>query len=131
MRASFILSEIGIGLRRNLTMTIAVIVTTAVSLAFFGFGLLFNKQVDEMKDFWYDKVEVSVFLCGEDSAAPSCAGGEVTQAPREAIGNDLRNTPEVQQVYYESKQQAYERFKEQFKDSAIAANVTADQMPES
>ena len=30
MRASFILSEIGIGLRRNLTMTVAVIVTTAV-----------------------------------------------------------------------------------------------------
>jgi cell division transport system permease protein len=131
MRASFILSEIGIGLRRNLTMTIAVIVTTAVSLAFFGFGLLFNRQVDQMKDFWYDKVEVSVFLCGQDSESPSCAAGEVSQAQREQIQSDLRGMPEVANVFYESKQQAYTRFKEQFKESAIADNVTADQMPES
>jgi cell division transport system permease protein len=131
MRASFILSEIGIGLRRNLTMTVAVIVTTAVSLAFFGFGLLFNRQVDEMKDFWYDKVEVSVFLCGQDSDAPSCAAGEVSQAQRDQIQGDLQSMPEVANVFYESKQQAYTRFKEQFKESAIADNVTADQMPES
>ena len=131
MRASFILSEIGIGLRRNLTMTVAVIVTTAVSLAFFGFGLLFNRQVDQMKDYWYDKVEVSVFLCGQDSEAPSCAAGEVSQAQREQIQSDLRGMPEVANVFYESKQQAYTRFKEQFKESAIADNVTADQMPES
>jgi cell division transport system permease protein len=131
MRASFILSEIGIGLRRNLTMTVAVIVTTAVSLAFFGFGLLFNRQVETMKDFWYDKVEVSVFLCGKDSQAPSCAAGEVTQTQRDTIQRDLRGMPEVKEVFYESKQEAYTRFKEQFKDSAIADNVTADQMPES
>ena len=131
MRASFILSEIGIGLRRNLTMTVAVIVTTAVSLAFFGFGLLFNRQVNQMKDFWYDKVEVSVFLCGQDSESPSCAAGEVSQAQREQIQSDLRGMPEVANVFYESKQQAYTRFKEQFKESAIADNVTADQMPES
>lgn len=131
MRATFILSEIGIGLRRNLTMTIAVIVTTAISLAFFGFGLLFNRQVNTMKDFWYDKVEVSVFLCGQDSEAPSCAGGEVTQTQRDQIEHDLRAMPEVKNVFYESKQQAYTRFKQQFKDSAIADNVTADQMPES
>jgi|SRR5215210_48032 len=131
MRASFILSEIGIGLRRNLTMTVAVIVTTAVSLAFFGFGLLFNRQVEEMKDFWYDKVEVSVFLCGQDSDAPSCAAGEVSQAQRDQIQGDLQSMPEVANVFYESKQQAYTRFKEQFKESAIADNVTADQMPES
>ena len=131
MRASFIVNEIGIGLRRNLTMTVAVIVTTAVSLAFFGFGLLFNRQVEEMKDFWYDKVEVSVFLCGQDSEAPSCAAGEVSQAQREQIQSDLRGMPEVANVFYESKQQAYTRFKEQFKESAIADNVTADQMPES
>ncbi|MDQ1586605.1 MAG: cell division transport system permease protein [Actinomycetota bacterium] len=131
MRASFILSEIGIGLRRNLTMTIAVIVTTAVSLAFFGFGLLFNRQVDTMKGFWYDKVEVSVFLCGQDSSAPSCAAGEVSQAQRDQIESELRAMPEVKNVFYESKQQAFTRFKQQFKDSAISDNITADQMPES
>src|SRR4051794_3621628 len=131
MRPSFILSEIGIGLRRNLTMTLAVVVTTAVSLAFFGFGLLFNRQVDTMKDFWYDKVEVSVFLCGKVSNAPSCAAGDVSQAQREQIKADLEAMPQVKQVFYESKEQAYQRFRKQFKGSAIVDSVSADQLPES
>ena len=134
MRATFIVNEIGIGLRRNLTMTVAMIVTTAVSLGFLGTAVLFNQQVSVMKDFWYDKVEVSLFLCGADSGegtAGSCAAGEVTQDQREAIRNDLDKMPQVQRVYYESKRQAYHRFKEQFKNSAIVDNVTADQMPES
>jgi len=46
MRASFIVNEIGIGLRRNLIMTIAMIITTAVSLGFLGTAVLFNQQVN-------------------------------------------------------------------------------------
>jgi cell division transport system permease protein len=134
MRASFIVNEIGIGLRRNLIMTIAMIITTAVSLGFLGTAVLFNQQVSVMKDFWYDKVEVSVFLCGADSGegvAGSCAAGEVTQDQRDSIRADLDSMPEVEKVYYESKRKAYSRFKEQFKNSAIVGNVTPDQMPES
>ncbi len=131
MRATFILSEIGIGLRRNLTMTLAMIITTGVSLAFLGAAVLFNQQVNVSKDFWYDKVEVSVFLCGEVSNAPSCAGGAVTTTQRDQIRADLEAMPQVQRIYYESKQQAFKRFKQQFKNSAIVDNVTADQMPES
>jgi cell division transport system permease protein len=37
----------------------------------------------------------------------------------------------VAEVYYESKQDAFERFKQQYKDSVLSDNVTADQMPES
>ena len=131
MRATFILSEIGIGLRRNLTMTLAMIITTGVSLAFLGAAVLFNQQVNVSKDFWYDKVEVSVFLCGDVSNAPSCAGGAITQAQRDQIRSDLEAMPQVQKIYYESKQEAYKRFKQQFKSSAIVDNVTAEQMPES
>src|SRR3954453_3537106 len=113
MRASFIVNEISIGLRRNLIMTIAMIITTAVSLGFLGTAVLFNQQVSVMKDFWYDKVEVSIFLCGPDPAegtAGSCAGGEVTQDQRESISSDLRGMKEVEKVYYESKQQAFRHF---------------------
>lgn len=134
MRASFIVNEIGIGLRRNLTMTAAMIITTAVSLGFLGTAVLFNQQVSVMKDFWYDKVEVSIFLCGPDGTegvAGSCAAGEVTQDQRNSIRADLDKMPEVQKVYYESKQEAFTHFKEQFKNSAIVDNVTPDQMPES
>ncbi|NDG09948.1 MAG: ABC transporter permease, partial [Actinobacteria bacterium] len=82
MKARFIISEVGIGLRRNLTMTFAVIITVAISLSLLGIGLLSNSQVRVMKDYWYDKIEVSVFLCGSLSEASSCSSGVVTDAQR-------------------------------------------------
>ncbi|MCA1710363.1 MAG: permease-like cell division protein FtsX [Actinobacteria bacterium] len=132
MRASFVLSEIGIGLRRNLTMTIAVVVTVAISLALFGAGLLIREQVSTMKDYWYDKVEVSVYLCGEGSNSANCNGTPVTDEQRTQLQNDLSATPLVEKVFYESKQDAYKRFKEQFKDSPdLVQNVTPEALPES
>ena len=131
MRARFLLSEVRIGLRRNLTMTFAVIVTTAISLSLLGIGLLSNSQVNAMKDYWYDKIEVSVYLCGSLSESPSCAGGVVNAEQRLGIKNDLEALPVVQSVFYESQSEAYTRFQERFKDSAIAQNVTSDQLPES
>jgi cell division transport system permease protein len=131
MRAGFLLSEVRIGLRRNLTMTFAVIVTTAISLSLLGIGLLSNSQVNAMKDYWYDKIEVSVYLCGSLSESPSCVGGVVSPEQRLGIKSDLEALPVVQSVFYESQSEAYSRFQERFKDSAIAQNVTADQLPES
>jgi cell division transport system permease protein len=37
----------------------------------------------------------------------------------------------VDEVYYESQSEAFKRFQERFKGSAIAQNVTPDQLPES
>lgn len=132
MRASFVLSEIGIGLRRNLTMTIAGVVTVAISLAIFGAGLLAQRQVSAMKDFWYDKVEVSMYLCGDGSKGANCNGSAVTEEQRNQLLTDVTNNPLVAKVYYESQQQAFENFKRQFKDSKdLVQNVTPDALPES
>ena len=132
MRLQFVLSEMGIGLRRNLSMTISVVLVTMVSLFFFGFGLLSSAQVSTMKDYWYDRVEVSIFMCGQASEVPNCADGEVTQAQRTELETQLISLkPLVQTVYYESKQESFKRFKEQFKSSAITENLKVDQMPES
>lgn len=131
MRAGFLFKEVRIGLRRNLTMTFAVVVTVAISLSLLGIGLLSNAQVNAMKDYWYDKIEVSVFLCGSLSESPSCAGGVVTSEQRLQIQQDIQSMPAVDSVFYESQSEAFNRFQERFKDSAIAANVTADQLPES
>ena len=132
MRVGFIAEEIAAGFRRNLTMTLAVIVTIAASLSLFGAGLLVRAQVSTMKDYWYDKVEVSIYLCSDASDTPSCNGGAVTPAQRKQIRADLKQmAPLVQQVYYESQQQAYQRFIKQFKNSAIVQNVSATALPES
>ena len=131
MRAGFLFSEVRIGLRRNLTMTFAVMITVAISLTLLGIGLLANSQVRVMKDYWYDKIEVSVFLCGSLSESASCASGPVTPAQRTSIESDIQALPAVAKVYYESQSQAFVHFQERFKGSAIARNVTQDQLPES
>ncbi|MFJ9829361.1 permease-like cell division protein FtsX [Streptomyces sp. NPDC101160] len=134
MRAQFVLSEIGVGLRRNLTMTFAVIVSVALSLALFGGALLMREQVSTMKDYWYDKVNVSIFLCNKSDAASSakCAKGAVTTQQKDQIEADLKKMTEiVETVHHESADEAYKHYKEQYGDTAIASVVTPDQMQES
>lgn len=131
MRAKFVLSEVGIGLRRNATMTFAVMITVAISLTLLGIGLLANSQVRVMKDYWYDKIEVSIFLCGSLSDSSNCSKGVITADQKAQIQRDLNALPVVDKVFYESQQEALTRFKERFKNSAISQNVTADQLPES
>ncbi|MFI6489314.1 permease-like cell division protein FtsX [Streptomyces sp. NPDC050564] len=134
MRAQFVLSEIGVGLRRNLTMTFAVVVSVALSLALFGGSLLMSDQVNTMKGYWYDKVNVSIFLCNKSDAEsdPHCAKGAVTADQKKQILADLdKMSSVVQKVSYESADQAYKHYKEQFGDSPLASSLTPDQMQES
>ncbi|GAB3963422.1 permease-like cell division protein FtsX [Streptomyces sparsus] len=133
MRAQFVLSEIGVGLRRNLTMTFAVIVSVAISLALLGGALLAREQVNSMKGFWYDKVQVSIYLCNKNDAEtdPQCAKGAVTGQQKREIKADLEKLKVVDTVFYESSDEAYKHYKEQFKDSPLASSLTPDQMQES
>ncbi|GGQ50746.1 MULTISPECIES: permease-like cell division protein FtsX [Streptomyces] len=133
MRAQFVLSEIGVGLRRNLTMTFAVVVSVALSLALFGGSLLMSDQVSTMKGYWYDKVNVSVFLCNKSDAEsdPNCAKGAVTADQKKQIKSDLDKMGVVEKVTYESQDDAYKHYKEQFGDSPLASSLTPDQMQES
>ncbi len=133
MRAQFVLSEIGVGLRRNLTMTFAVIVSVGLSLALFGGSLLMSDQVNQMKGYWYDKVNVSIFLCNKSDAEsdPACAKGAVTTEQKEQIKTDLDKMSVVDEVLYESQDAAYKHYKEQFGDSPLASSLTPDQMQES
>ena len=134
MRAQFVFSEIFIGLRRNLTMTIAVVVSAAVALGMLGVALLMLFQTSQMKDYWYDKVEVSVFLCTKDDQnlhPTTCSAGQVTDTQMTALQTDLSGNPLVQQVFPETQAEAFARYKEQAKGSPVTDYVTADQMPAS
>ncbi|MEV6316693.1 permease-like cell division protein FtsX [Streptomyces sp. NPDC051776] len=133
MRAQFVLSEISVGLRRNLTMTFAVIVSVALSLALFGGSLLMREQVNTMKGYWYDKVNVSIFLCNKNDAEsdPNCAKGAVTADQKDEIKTDLDKMPIVDKVQFETADEAYTHYKEQFGDSPLADSLTPDQMQES
>ena len=116
MRGQFVMSEIAIGLRRNLTMTIAVVLTTTISLMLLGGSLLISKQVNTMKGYWYDKVEVYVYLC-TGNGVKCTNGGSTTDAQRAELRRELEADALVKTVYYENQAEAFVRFKEQFKDS--------------
>lgn len=121
------------GLRRNGSMILAVIVTMWVSLTLFGAGLMTTQQVDRFKDDWYDKVEISVFLCVVDSRGGNCQPGEaVTEVQRTEIEQTLRGNPEVAEVFYETKEQAYQQFREYYvNNDPILSATTVDKMQDS
>ena len=133
MRAQFVLQEVWTGLRRNLTMTIALIVVVAISLSLLGTGLLFVKQVDNTRTYWQGKVQLSVYLCTATSVSERChANGPTTAAERAQIQHDLQALPQVQTVYYESQQQAFAHFKQDFsRDRSFTNLVTPSELPDS
>ena len=121
MRTRFVLSEMAIGLRRNLSMSIAVVLTVAISLTGLGAAWLTHKQIDSMKDFWFDKIQVSVFL--KDG---------VTQPERDAIYAELKRLPQVEHIYYESKDEAFQHAQKLFAgQTAIRDIITRENLPES
>ena len=119
MRMNFVFTEVAAGLRRNLTMTIAMIMTTAISLGFFGAGLLVANQIGEMKELYYDKLEVSIYL----------ADG-ITPKQQEAITSQLAASPEVESSQYLTKAEAYDRFKRLFRGNPqLVAQATPEDLP--
>jgi cell division transport system permease protein len=121
MRVNFVLSEVATGLRRNLTMTVAMILTTAISLGLMGTGLLIWHMIDDMKAIYYDKVQVAIFL-----------SDGVTDQQRSAIETQLKESPEVKSYLYESKDEAFKRFQQQFSQQPdLIQNTPADALPES
>ncbi|MEP6797497.1 MAG: permease-like cell division protein FtsX, partial [Lapillicoccus sp.] len=125
MRLGFLLGEVGNGLRRNVSMVVSVVLVTMISMYLLGLGLLAQRQVDTMKDYWYDRVQVSIFLCVDKSPYPNCGGAATTPAQRAQLQSQLQQmTPPVKAVYYESQTQAYARFKEQFRNSPLGDQAT-------
>jgi cell division transport system permease protein len=133
MRAQFVLQEVWTGLRRNLTMTIALIVVVAISLSLLGTGLLFVKQVDNTRTYWQGKVQLSVYLCTATSVSERChANGPTTAAEKAQIQHDLQSLPQGQTVYYESQEQAFAHFKQDFsRDRSFTNLVTPSELPDS
>ncbi len=131
VKPGFLLGEVWTGLRRNMSMAVSVILVTMVSVFLLGLGLLAQRQADTMKGYWYERIQVSIFLCSQTSTQPTCQGKAVTQAQKDTLHAQLRDMPEVKAVYEENAQQAYDRFKEQFRNSPIVGSVQVGDIPES
>ncbi|MCW2868648.1 MAG: Cell division protein FtsX [Marmoricola sp.] len=111
MQLRHVLSETGTGLRRNKSMSVALIVTIFVSLTLVGMGLLLNSQAAKAEHYWGSKLQITVFMCNQNSTTPTCKGGQVTEAQKTAIKKVIDGHPEVASSYFQSKEQAFATWK--------------------
>jgi len=122
MRFKYVLSEVAVGLWRNVTMTIAMIITMAVSLTLLGASVLLYLQVDRMKEVYYEKVEVTIFM----------KTLETTPQQKDAITAVLKDDELVESFDFETKDQAYARFREIYAQvPELIAQTKPESLPES
>ena len=121
IKIDYAIQESATNIRRNMFITVAAILVVGVSLFLGGSALLLQHSTDRASSLWTEQVEVAVFLTSDISA------DERTQ-----LQNDLQAMPEVKAVIYESKADAYDRFKRLFANQPdIVNNTSPDALPES
>ncbi|MEY4971471.1 MAG: hypothetical protein RLZZ404_397 [Actinomycetota bacterium] len=129
----FVFSEVAQGFRRNLSMVVSVILVTFISLTFVGTASLLQMQIGQMKNYWYDRAQVAVYMCSDVSATDVCPQGEASEDLKAAVKEKLESNTLSQYIdkfYFEDHEQAYATFQEQFKGNAVAKYVTAKQLNE-
>lgn len=104
MRFGFLVNEVLTGLRRNVTMTIAMIITTAISIGLFGGGLLVVQLANQSRDIYLDRVESQVFLNNDVSANDPTCDLEACRALRTSI----EERQDVKSVRFLNRDDAYD-----------------------
>jgi len=104
VRFGFLLNEVLTGLRRNITMTVAMILTTAISIGLFGGGLLAVRLADNSRNIYLDRVESQVFLTSDVSANdPTCDAD-----PCKALRSRIEGREDVKSVRFLNRDEAYD-----------------------
>jgi cell division transport system permease protein len=133
MRLGLVLGEVGSGLRRNASMVVSVVLVTFISLTFVGTAILMQMQINQMKGYWYDRAQVAVYLCTDSDTSGNCTGAKATDAQKQQVQEQLEGTtlsPFIKKVYFQDQTQAYQRFKQQFKDSPATDYVKPEYLNE-
>lgn len=133
MRFGFMFSEVGQGLRRNIAMVVSIILVTFISLTFVGTASLLQLQIGQMKNYWYDRAQVAIYLCTDVSPEATCPRGEASEDVKKEVEERLNSptlTPFIEEYYFEDHDQAFANFQEQFAGNAVAQYVRAEQLNE-
>jgi cell division transport system permease protein len=129
MRASFVLSGVATGVRRNATMTIALILSTSIALAFVGAALLANTEITKFKHVYEGKINISVYLCATlHDKDPNCKH-KTTPEETAAIRSELDQDSLVTSTSYVSEQEQYKRGK--VADPSVAKFLKVGDLPAS
>jgi cell division transport system permease protein len=129
----FVFKEVAEGISRNISMVVSIILVTFISLTFVGTASLLQMQIGQMKNYWYDRAQVAIYLCTNVSPAAACPQGEASADVKSAIEEKLNSAtlkPYIEKFYFENHDQAYATFQKQFEGNAVAKYVTKNQLNE-
>jgi cell division transport system permease protein len=132
MQLRYVFTELGSGLRRNLSMHLAVILTLFVSLSLVGVGVLLNQEAHRVADRWGSQLQITVYMCSRQDTNPACTG-EVTPAQVAAVQKVVDANTQVDSSTAVSKQEAFAQLQQQFPGKYDGPNspITAADMPQS
>src|SRR3954447_11751940 len=125
MQLRYVASELGTGLKRNVSMTIAVILTIWMSLTLVGFGLLMRSQVTKIEHYFGSQLEVQVVFCGKNSPTASCVTGQASPTQEAAVRRVIAASPQVASYRYQSRQESYRTFEATHTDGEGNPDVIA------
>ncbi len=122
MRLDYMARETLRNLRRNLTLTLASILTVAVSLSLLGIALLLQRGVSNATDRWQDGVEFIVFL-----------EPEITDNQLGLVQDEIERSAAIESYRYVDQEESYREFNEDFfpENPEITQLVTPDIIPPS
>ena len=132
-KIGYVTRETAVSLRRNLLMTLAGVMTVAVSLFLFGGVLLLSRMVDHGTARWKHGVELEIFLCSRSTAQPGSTGAcqaEATEEQIAAVRTELEKAGDVRRFRFLSKADAFEEAKRIFAgDPELLANIDPEGLP--
>lgn len=123
----YVLRQAFSGLGRNITMTLALVITTAISLALLATGFLVTNMTEKTKEIYLTRVEVMVQLDEDISANdPDCSSAECQE-----VRSLLDGKEGIESITYRSREQSYQRFVEVFQDSdpLLVQETSPDALP--
>jgi cell division transport system permease protein len=121
MKLDYVVRETATNLTRNVTLTLASILTVVVSLTLFGSAFMLNQGVNNANDRFKGGIEFIVFLQPES-----------TQEQKDSVLTDLEANPDVRDVTYVDQDETYEEFKRIFEgQTQLIETVSPEVLPPS
>ena len=119
LNVDYVVRETGTNLRRNVTLTIATIVTVALTLTFVGAFFLAKKGLDRSNVQFKGSVSFIIFM-----------NPDASQAQIDGVGRVLTTTPQVKSTKFLDHDAALTEFREVFADKPdLTRNITAADLP--
>jgi len=121
IKVDYVVRETTSNLGRNISITLASVLTVAVSLALVGGSLMLRTGIENATARWQGGIEFVVYM-------------NINSTPDQidSIARDLEESPEVANFEYFDQEESYDEFKRLFADSPeLVDSVSAEDLPPS